>query len=109
MSRYHKEFKFNNGIHELLLPDIHKYLLDEGYDYRVFEGENVYKKGSGWATAPTFVKITASTTGHYRRGLDKNRAFSRGLRGRKRSRRLLRLGAQGSIAQPCRSHRTYDN
>ncbi len=62
MSRYHKEFRFANGVHELLLPDIHKYLLDEGYEYREFEGENVYKKGSGWVSAPTFVKIQASKT-----------------------------------------------
>ena len=62
MSRYHKEFRFANGVHELLLPDIHKYLTDEGYEYREFEGENVYKKGSGWVSAPTFVKIQASKT-----------------------------------------------
>lgn len=62
MSRYHKEFRFTNGVHELLLPDIHKYLLDEGYEYREYDGENVYKKGSGWVSAPTFVKIEASKT-----------------------------------------------
>ncbi len=62
MARYHKEFRFANGVHELLLPDIHKYLLDEGYEYREYEGEQVYKKGSGWVSAPTFVKIQASKT-----------------------------------------------
>lgn len=59
MARYHNEFKFNAPINERLFSDIHQYLLNEGYEYRNFEGENVYKKGKGLATAPTFVKIMA--------------------------------------------------
>lgn len=62
MSRYHREFRFANGVHELLMPDIHKYLLGEGYEYRDFDGEQVYKKGSGWVSAPTFIKLQASKT-----------------------------------------------
>ena len=61
MGRYHNEFKFNNGIHEQIFSDIHTYLLQEGYEYRNFEGEDVYKKGKGIATGPTFIKIMADS------------------------------------------------
>lgn len=59
MGRYHNEFKFEHPIHEQLFADIHQYMLNEGYEYRNFEGEDVYKKGKGLATGPTFVKIMA--------------------------------------------------
>ena len=59
MARYHNEFKFNHHIHEQLFADIHQYMLSEGYEYRNFEGENVYKKGKGIAAGPTFIKIMA--------------------------------------------------
>ena len=59
MARYHNEFKFNHPIHEQLFADIHQYMLSEGYEYRNFEGENVYKKGKGIAAGPTFIKIMA--------------------------------------------------
>ncbi|MBQ5837914.1 MAG: zinc ribbon domain-containing protein [Clostridia bacterium] len=57
--RYHNEFKFNHPIHEQLFADIHQYMLNEGYEYRNFEGENVYKKGKGFNMGPTFLKIMA--------------------------------------------------
>ena len=59
MGRYHNEFKFNNTIHPQLFADIHQYMLNEGYEYRNFEGENVYKKGKGFSLGPTFLKIMA--------------------------------------------------
>ena len=59
MPRYHNEFKFSNPIHPQLFADIHQYMLSEGYEYRNFEGENVYKKGKGFSLGPTFLKIMA--------------------------------------------------
>ena len=59
MGRYHNEFKFNNTIHPQLFADIHQYMLNEGYEYRNFEGENVYKKGKGFSLGPTFLKFMA--------------------------------------------------
>ncbi len=57
MARYHNEFKFNHPIHEQLFADIHRYILSEGYEYLNYEGENLYKKGKGLASGPTFLKI----------------------------------------------------
>ena len=37
---------------------IHDYLIREGFEYINFEGEQVFKKGKGWITAPTLIKVT---------------------------------------------------
>ena len=57
MSRHHSDFLFSYGVDQRLLQEIHAYLSDEGYSFREFRGELVYKKGNGIATGPTFVKV----------------------------------------------------
>lgn len=58
MARYHSEFKFEMDPRPVL-EQIHQYLMSEGYDYRDYRGEQVYKKGVGIAQGPTFFKIMA--------------------------------------------------
>lgn len=36
------------------------YLKSEGYNYVEYSGENVWKKGSGWVSGPTFIKLAYS-------------------------------------------------
>ena len=43
---------------EISFGVIRQHLIQEGFEYTVYDGENVFKKGNGWATAPTFIKIT---------------------------------------------------
>lgn len=57
MSRHHSDFLFSTGVDQRLLQEIHAYLDSEGYTFRDFQGEMVYKKGNGFATGPTFVKV----------------------------------------------------
>ncbi len=59
MSRYHREFNFHSTISQKMYSDIHQYLSSEGYEFRKYEGENLYKKGKGIATGPTFIKVMA--------------------------------------------------
>ena len=63
MSRYHSDFLFSAPIDQKLFNDVHQYMKSEGYSFLMFEGENVYKKGNGFAAGPTFMKIT--TNGNY--------------------------------------------
>ncbi len=56
MARYHNEFSFQADPN-LLLQQIHQYMMAEGYIYRDFKGEQVYKKGMGVATGPSFIKV----------------------------------------------------
>jgi len=58
MARYHNEFQFLADA-KPVLEQIHQYLMSEGYDYRDYRGEQVYKKGMGIAQGPTFMKIMA--------------------------------------------------
>ena len=57
MSRYHCDYMFSSGVDERLFQEIHQYMMSEGYTFRDFQGEMVYKKGSGFAAGPTFVKV----------------------------------------------------
>lgn len=59
MGRTIKDFSFN-GNTDGLFGEIHNYLISEGYEYLVFEGEQVFKKGHGLATGPTFIKVSSS-------------------------------------------------
>lgn len=59
MGRTIKDFSFN-GNADGLFSEIHNYLISEGYEYLVFEGEQVFKKGHGLATGPTFIKVSSS-------------------------------------------------
>lgn len=58
MARYHNEFSFQADP-TMLLQQVHQYLMSEGYEYRDFKGEQVYKKGMGVATGPSFIKVMA--------------------------------------------------
>ena len=58
MARYHSEFQFRMDP-KPVFEQIHQYLMSEGYDYREYRGELVYKKGVGIAQGPTFLKIMA--------------------------------------------------
>lgn len=59
MARYIKEFIINSDM-QVVNTSINQYLLNEGYEYINFEGENVYKKGSGVMTNPSFFKFIYS-------------------------------------------------
>ncbi len=59
MPRYVVSYKITGNINEAY-SFIHQYLLSEGYEFVNFEGENVFKKGHGLATGPTFFKFTVN-------------------------------------------------
>ena len=59
MGRTIRDFSFN-GNTDALFNEVHTYLIGEGYEYLVFEGEQVFKKGHGLATGPTFIKVSSS-------------------------------------------------
>lgn len=57
MARYIKDFYVNADprmIHSILS----QYLESEGYEYREYHKELVFKKGNGILTGPTFFKFT---------------------------------------------------
>lgn len=56
MARYTKDFPLLEDPN-ISFTDIYNYLIQEGYDYEERDGENVFRKGNGWVTAPTFVKV----------------------------------------------------
>ncbi|MBQ7346084.1 MAG: hypothetical protein IJW45_08510 [Oscillospiraceae bacterium] len=41
---------------------VRAYLEGEGFEYVTYKGENVFQKGIGFWTAPTFIKVTFGTT-----------------------------------------------
>ncbi len=57
MPRTIRDYPFNGDPNEIF-QSISGYLASEGYTYKVFQGENVFQKGEGWTTGPTFFKIT---------------------------------------------------
>lgn len=57
MSRCLKEYKISLPA-DALMHNISQYLSSEGYQYTNYHNENVYKKGKGIATGPTFVKLS---------------------------------------------------
>ncbi len=58
MARYISEFSFV-GDQQQMMNQISEYLYSEGYEFRRnFEGEDLFKKGKGIVSAPTFVKVT---------------------------------------------------
>ncbi len=57
MARYVKDFPTcadAQAIHN----DLYGYLTAEGYEYIQYDGENVFKKGQGFVSGPTFFKFT---------------------------------------------------
>ena len=45
---------------EALFNAIHAYLTSEGYEYRQYKNENVFKKGMGLMAGPSFIKVSFS-------------------------------------------------
>ena len=37
---------------------IYQYLTQDGFIYETYKGEQVFRKGSGWVSCPTFIKVT---------------------------------------------------
>ena len=37
---------------------IYQYLTQEGFVYEAYKGEQVFRKGSGWVSCPTFIKVS---------------------------------------------------
>lgn len=56
MARYVNEFSVVNDMNGLYAA-IEQYLRSEGYEYVRFENEDVFKKGKGVVSGPTFIKI----------------------------------------------------
>ncbi|OJU13314.1 MAG: hypothetical protein BGN88_09205 [Clostridiales bacterium 43-6] len=56
MARYVNHFPLNKDP-QTLTQMVGDYLTSEGFEYTVFKGETVWKKGKGLLTAPQFVKL----------------------------------------------------
>lgn len=56
MARYINEFSAVSDMNGLYNA-ISQYLFSEGYEYVNFQNEQVFKKGKGFVTGPTFVKV----------------------------------------------------
>ena len=56
MARYINEFSAVNDMNGLY-ASIGQYLRSEGYEYVTFQNEQVFKKGKGFVSGPTFIKI----------------------------------------------------
>lgn len=50
---------------DALFNDIHAYLLSEGYKYVQYHNENVFKKGKGLMSGPTFIKVSFQNNAVY--------------------------------------------
>lgn len=59
MARYIRDFQINTDP-QMIFSTINQYLQSEGYEYLNYDGENVFKKGKGVATGPTFFKFSFS-------------------------------------------------
>ena len=56
MARYIKTFQFNADSN-VLFNQLNNYLVSEGYEYIQYDGENVFKKGTGMLSNPTYFKF----------------------------------------------------
>ena len=56
MARYIKVFQFNADAN-VLFNQLNNYLVSEGYEYIQYDGENVFKKGTGMLSNPTYFKF----------------------------------------------------
>ncbi len=56
MARYIKNFVLNGNLQQIQ-NEITAYLQNDGYKYIEYDGENVFKKGMGIFSAPTFFKF----------------------------------------------------
>ena len=57
MSRYESVFQITQP-QQALFPQIRSYLELEGYDYTNYKGEDLFKKGVGIVSAPSFVSVS---------------------------------------------------
>lgn len=59
MARYIKDFQINTDF-QSVYSAINQYLQREGYEYINYDGENVFKKGKGVMSGPSFFKFSYS-------------------------------------------------
>lgn len=59
MARYIREVQLSSAV-DSVLAEVHRFLTSEGYEFREYGGEKVYKKGSGWVAPPSFFKVSVS-------------------------------------------------
>ncbi len=59
MARYIKNYQTDKSLQEIHAA-LSRFLQAEGYEYIQYDGENVFKKGKGWLTSPTFFKFSYS-------------------------------------------------
>ena len=59
MARYVKDYQIN-VVPQTVHSAINQYLQSEGYEYINYDGENVFKKGNGVMSNPTFFKFSYS-------------------------------------------------
>lgn len=57
MARHIREYPLKTSQEELF-GKINQYLLSQGYEYKLYKGEYLFKKGNGIVAAPTFIKVT---------------------------------------------------
>ena len=57
MAKFIRDYDIGqNG--EAVFNDINAYLVSEGYKYVKYKGQDVFKKGNGFVSGPTFFKLT---------------------------------------------------
>lgn len=59
MARYRKDFPLTTSP-DAIFQTVYQYLIFEGYEYLQYDHENVFKKGHGLMTGPTFLKLSFS-------------------------------------------------
>ena len=59
MARYRKDFPLTISP-DAIFQTVYQYLIFEGYEYLQYDHENVFKKGMGLMTGPTFLKLSFS-------------------------------------------------
>lgn len=57
MARFVQEYRLQ-GSPDACFQAVHQFLTREGFEYTVYEQEQVFQKGNGWVLAPTFLKVT---------------------------------------------------
>ena len=61
MARYSRDFQLRSSP-DAVFNAVHQYLIPEGYEYIQYDNENVFKKGKGFWTGPTFFKLSFTTS-----------------------------------------------
>ena len=59
MARYQKSIPTNMDPNQLFTI-AQNFLQSKGYTYQTYKGENLFRKGEGFLTAPRFIKVSSA-------------------------------------------------